>query len=156
MPTTPAMTAPTTPSADLAGRHDVEPSRARRLSSPLVAAALSGVATVALHLRDPHVGGSWGACPTALLGFDCPLCGSLRAVNDLTHLDLGAAASSNLLLVVALPVIALLWVRRVAACWRGGPAMAPLAPPAWMWWALAAVAAGFMLLRNLPGSWLAA
>ncbi|WP_248582097.1 DUF2752 domain-containing protein [Nocardioides sp. InS609-2] len=144
-----------TPPADLAGRRDVEPSRARRLASPLGTAALAAIATTALHVRDPHVGGSWGACPTALLGFACPFCGGLRAVNDLTNLDIGAAASSNLLLVVALPVIVLLWVRRVAACWRGGTVMAPLAPPMWMWWALAAVAGGFMLLRNLPGSWLA-
>ncbi len=128
---------------------------ARRLAAPVGTAALAAVATAALHVRDPHVGGSWGVCPTLLLGFYCPLCGGLRGVNDLTHLDLGAAASSNLLLVLALPVIALLWTRRVVACWRGGSAMTPLAPPLWIWWALGALAGGFMLLRNLPGSWLA-
>ncbi len=114
------------------------------------------LATAALYVRDPHAGGSWGRCPTALLGFDCPMCGSLRAVNDLTHLDVGAALSSNLLLMVALPAILLLWLRRVVACWHGGDAMAPLVPPVWVWWTLAAVAGVFMLVRNLPaGSWLA-
>ncbi|MGZ6741046.1 MAG: DUF2752 domain-containing protein [Nocardioides sp.] len=117
------------------------------------AAALAGA--VALHARDPHVAGSWGRCPTSLLGVWCPLCGSLRAVNDLTHLDLGAAASSNLLLVLALPVVLVLWGRRLVACWRGGAAMAPVAVAPRVWWALAVVAGAFTLARNLPGSWLA-
>ncbi|GAB3765223.1 hypothetical protein FB382_002161 [Nocardioides ginsengisegetis] len=106
-------------------------------------------------MRDPHTDGSWGHCPTALLGFWCPLCGSLRAVNDLTHLDLGAAASSNLLLVVALPVVLVLWVHRLVACWRGGPALAPVAVPPAVWWTLAVVVTAFTLARNVPGSWLA-
>lgn len=149
------MSATTSAPADLAGRDRVEPSRARRLAAPLGSAALALTATAALHARDPHVGGSWGYCPTALVGLACPLCGGLRAVNDLTHLDLAAAASSNLLLVIALPVVVVLWGRRVAACWRGGAAMAPLAAPAAVWWALALGVALFTLLRNLPGSWLA-
>ena len=45
-----------------------------------------------------------------MTGAWCPGCGSLRAVNDLTHGDVLAAASSNLVLVLALPVLALLWV----------------------------------------------
>lgn len=147
-------TSPSAP-AELAGPDHVEAPRARRLASPLGTAVVAVAATLALHVRDPHDDGTWGYCPTALLGFACPLCGGLRAVNDLTHFDLGAAASSNLLLVVALPVIVLLWLRRVVACWRGGAAMVPLAPPTWVWWALGAVAGTFTLLRNLPGSWLA-
>jgi hypothetical protein len=149
------MSSTTSTPADLGDRLPVGPSRARRLASPLGAAALALAATAALHVRDPHVGGSWGYCPTALLGVACPLCGGLRGVNDLTHLDLAGAASSNLLVLVALPVVVLLWLRRVTACWRGGAAMAPLAPPVPVWWALAAVVAVFTVLRNLPGSWLA-
>ena len=149
------MSSPTSAPADLAGRPRVEPSRARRLASPLGTAALALVATAALHARDPHVDGAWGFCPVALVGLACPLCGGLRAVNDLTHLDVGAAASSNLLVLLALPVVVVLWGRRVAACWRGGAAMAPVAPPVWAWWALAGMAGAFTLARNLPGSWLA-
>jgi hypothetical protein len=131
--------------------------RARRLASPLGAGALVLAATLAVHLRDPHVPGSWGACPTRLVtGLDCPLCGGLRAVHFLTHLDLGAALSSNLLVVLALPVVLLLWGRRVAACWRGGEAMRPLTPPAWLWVAGLAAVAAYTIVRNLPGSWLAA
>ena len=131
-------------------------SRLHRLAPPLAAGALAALATVALHVRDPHASGSWGYCPMALLGLSCPLCGSLRAVNDLTHLDLSAAASSNLLLVLALPVIVALWGRRLAACWRGGAALAPVAVPRAVWLALAAVVLVFTLARNLPpGAWLA-
>lgn len=131
------------------------PGRLHRLASPLASAAAVLAGTVALHLRDPHVSGAWGHCPTALLGFSCPFCGGLRAVNDLTHLDLAAALSSNLLLVLALPVIVALWGRRLVACWRGGAAMAPAVVPRATWVALAVVVTAFTLARNLPGSWLA-
>jgi hypothetical protein len=133
-----------------------QPGRLERLAGPLAAGAVAGLGTIALHLRDPHASGSWGYCPTALLGFSCPFCGSLRAVNDLTHLDLAAAASSNLLLVVALPLVVAIWGRRVAACWRGGAAMAPLRVPRALWVALAVLLAVFTVARNLPvGAWLA-
>jgi hypothetical protein len=133
-----------------------QPGRWHRLASPLAAGALVALGTVALHVRDPHAAGSWGYCPTALLGLSCPLCGSLRAVNDLTHLDLAAAASSNLLLVLAIPVIVALWGRRLAACWRGGAALAPVTVPRAVWLVLAVAVLAFTLARNLPsGGWLA-
>ncbi len=131
--------------------------RARRLASPLAVGAVTALVTVSLRLRDPHVSGSWGLCPTkALSSLDCPLCGSLRAVNDLTHLDVGAALSSNLVLVLAVPVVVVLWLRRLRGCWRGGEAMRPLAVPAWVWVGGSVVLAAFTVLRNVPGSWLAA
>lgn len=131
--------------------------RARRLASPLTAAAAVLLSTAALRLRDPHLPGSWGLCPTkALTDLDCPLCGGLRAVNDLTHLDPLAALSSNLLVVLVIPVALVLWGRWVVASWRGGAAMPPLTPPAWMWAAGGVAVAAYTVLRNLPGSWLAA
>ena len=54
-----------------------------------------------------------------MTGAWCPGCGSLRAVNDLTHGDVLAAASSNLVFVLALPVLALLWVGWVRHSWAG-------------------------------------
>ena len=141
------------PSRPQVGRPD---SRARRLASPLAAGGIVAAATLALHLRDPHVSGSWGMCPTKLFtGLDCPGCGGLRAVNDLTHLDVAAAASSNLLLVALVPIIVALWVRRLVVCWRGGPAASPMAVPAWLWVLGGAVVLAFTVARNLPGSWLA-
>ena len=133
-----------------------QPGRAQRLATPLAAGAVAVLGTVALHVRDPHATGSWGYCPTALLGLSCPLCGSLRAVNDLTHLDLAAAASSNLLLVLAIPVVVALWGRRLMACWRGGAALAPPAVPRAVWLVLGTVVLAFTNARNLPlGAWLA-
>lgn len=131
--------------------------RARRLAGPLGAAVLVVLGTIALAVRDPHRPGSWGWCPTRLLThLDCPLCGSLRAVHDLTRLDIGAAASSNLLLVAALPVVIAFWWRRVVVTWRGGDAMRPLVVPSAAWMTGLAVVAVFTVARNVPGSWLAA
>ena len=133
-----------------------DPGRLRRLAPPLAAGGLAAIGALALRVRDPHEGGSWGFCPIALLGLACPACGSLRAVNDLTHLDLGAAASSNLLLVLVLPVALALWGRRLVALWRGGPAAAPLVVPGAVWVAVGVLVAAFTLARNLPlGAWLA-
>ncbi len=130
--------------------------RPRRLAPPLAAGGLAAIGALALRVRDPHDGGSWGFCPIALLGLACPACGSLRAVNDLTHLDLGAAASSNLLLVLVLPVALALWGRRLVALWRGGSAAAPLVVPGAVWVAVGVLVAAFTLARNLPlGAWLA-
>lgn len=132
------------------------PGRLQRLASPLAVGAVAALGTLALHLRDPHQSGSWGFCPTALVGFACPFCGSLRAVNDLTHLDLAAAASSNLLFVLAVPVVLALWGRRLVALWHGGAAAEPVQVPRVLWIALAAVLVAFTVARNLPAdAWLA-
>ena len=116
------------------------------------------MATVALHLRDPHVSGSWGICPlAAVTGIYCPGCGGLRAVNDLTHGDLAGAAASNLLLVVLLPAAVFLLGRWALDAWHGRRRELP--PPRVV--TLQAVVLGvvllvFMVVRNLPaGAWLA-
>ena len=80
---------------------------------------------MALHLRDPHEQGAWGLCPTqAFFGIECPGCGGLRAVNDLTNLQVLDAASSNLLFVAALPVLAYVFAR-----WTPGTLARPLLGP---------------------------
>jgi hypothetical protein len=135
-----------------------ERSRSRRLAAPLLTAGVVGALTVALHYRDPHVQGSWGACPTKLLtGLDCPGCGGLRAVNDLTNLDLAGAVSSNLLFVLAVPLLVGVWFAWVRRSWRGEGRLLAVSHP--QRWAVAAlgVALVFAVVRNLPvGGWLAA
>ncbi len=110
------------------------------MAAPALTIGGLAAATLALHVRDPHDQYSWGLCPSAALGLSCPGCGGLRAVNDLTHGDLAAAASSNLLLVVAMPfaVVALgLWA---VDSWRGTPPtipwprLKPLVPVLLAWW----------------------
>ena len=78
--------------------------RWQRMLAPAITIGGLGAATLALHFRDPHASGSWGMCPSAMLGISCPGCGGLRAVNDLTNFQLVDAASSNLLFVLALPL----------------------------------------------------
>ncbi len=92
----------------------------RGVRTPVLIAGVLLAGSVALHLRDPHRSGSYGFCPwLALTGTYCPGCGGLRAVNDLTHGNVLAAASSNLLFVASLPFVAVWWLRSFADGWRG-------------------------------------
>lgn len=131
-------------------------SRWQRVAAPALTIGGLAAATLALHVRDPHDKYSWGLCPSAALGFSCPGCGGLRAVNDLTHGDVGAALSSNLLVVVAMPFAVLALALWAVDRWRGTPAtipwrrLTPLVPP------LVVVVVAFAVARNLAfGSWLA-
>ena len=128
--------------------------RWQRMLAPAITVGGLGAATLALHFRDPHASGSWGLCPSAMLGISCPGCGGLRAVNDLTNFQLVDAASSNLLFVLALPVILFALVRWVTDQWRGTTRVASV-----NWLAttgVVAVLVVFTLLRNLPQfHWLA-
>lgn len=136
---------------------DRRESRRERLRGPVLLAGAVLGASVLLHLRDPHESGSYGFCPWLVLtGTYCPGCGGLRAVNDLTRGDLAAAASSNLLLVGALPLLVVAWGRWFTDRWRGvewRPSSRSAVRSAVV---LAAVALVFTVLRNLPaGGWLA-
>jgi len=130
--------------------------RSERIRTPVLTVASLAAATVALHLRDPHVSHSWGVCPLyALTGIYCPGCGGLRGVNDLTNGHVAQAASSNLLLVLALPFTVVLLARWSYGAWTGREVRAiPLLPKA-LTTALILFALLFTVLRNLPGSWLA-
>jgi hypothetical protein len=133
-------------------------SRDRRgVTWPLVLAASVLGVSVLLHLRDPHRSGSWGYCPWFLLtGTYCPGCGGLRAVNDLTHGDLRAAASSNLLLVGSLPFLAAWWARWTLDRWRGVLRHGNPRLQVRLAWAFLALALCFAVLRNTPlSAWLA-
>ena len=132
-------------------------SRLRRIRAPMLVAGGILVASVLLHVRDPHQSGSWGLCPWLLLtGSYCPGCGGLRAVNDLTRGDVAGAASSNLLLLASLPLVVGWWARWVLVRWQG------LMRPVDGRHAVAAcavfgvLAIGFAVLRNTgAGAWLA-
>lgn len=125
---------------------------------PLAAGGVVAGLTVALHVRDPHTQGSWGFCPfRALTGLDCPGCGGLRAVNDLGNLDPVSAASSNLLLVLAVPLLVALWVAWVRREWRGHGVVGPPTRHRLLVGQLVLLlVAVFTVVRNLPfGGWLA-
>jgi Protein of unknown function (DUF2752) len=131
--------------------------RRQRLQGPtLLAGGVLG-ASLLLHLRDPHQGGSYTYCPWLLLtGTYCPGCGGLRAVNDLTNGDLAAAASSNLLFVASLPVLVLWWASTVRDRWQGRVRHVAARRHGTLAVAFLAVALVFAVVRNLPfGAWLA-
>ena len=98
-------------------------------------------------------GGSAPGSP--LTGTYCPGCGGLRAVNDLTHGDVVAAASSNLLLVGSLPVLALWWTRRTVDGWRGVRRHVDERRALLVTYGVIGAALLFWVVRNLPfAGWL--
>lgn len=131
-------------------------SRWQRVQGPtLLAVGLLG-ASLALHARDPHQEGSWGFCPWLVMtGTYCPGCGGLRAVNDLTHGDVLAAASSNLLFVGSLPLIGFWWLRRMSDGWRGVQRLVDERRALRLTVLVIGLAAVFWVVRNLPfAAWL--
>ncbi|MGH3384614.1 MAG: DUF2752 domain-containing protein [Nocardioidaceae bacterium] len=132
-----------------------------RLALPLLSGAAVLAAVAVLHVRDPHASGSYGICPwLAVTGTYCPACGGLRAVHDLSHGDVGAALSSNLLVVaIVLPALVVGWLAWTRSRWPGRPLGTWVARPfpgRQTAWAAAAVVLAFWVVRNLPfGSWLA-
>lgn len=76
---------------------------AQRVRGPVLTAVGGAGALVLLHFRDPHESGSWGICPfLQITGHPCPLCGGLRAMNDLTRGHVSAALTSNAAAIVIL------------------------------------------------------
>lgn len=132
-------------------------SRWHRVSGPVLLAGGLMAASLALHLRDPHRAGSWGACPWLLLtGTYCPGCGGLRAVNDLTHGQVVAAASSNLLFVGSLPFVAFWWSRSLVTRWRGTHRPVSTRQVLVPIFFFSALAVAFWVVRNVSvGAWLA-
>jgi hypothetical protein len=130
---------------------DLDRSRLRRLRGPLGAAGAVGVAALALHVRDPHQRSSWGICPfKALTGWDCPACGSLRAVNDLGHGQLAEAAHSNLLFVASIPLLVAVWALWTRRSWTGHSWRPPagMVPPLAI--ACTVLMIAFTIYRNTP------
>ena len=130
--------------------------RGRRILAPGLTIGGLALATLALHVRDPHQDGSWGLCPSAAMGVYCPGCGGLRAVNDLTNGDVGAALSSNVLVTLMIPVAMVLLGIWAVDRWQGRSrhlSWHRLRPAVI---AFVVVAVVFTVLRNTAmGAWLA-
>lgn len=117
------------------------------LRGPLIAAAAAAAATGAVAAYSPYRPGSYGLCPVlALTGLYCPACGGLRAVHDLTQLDVAAAWGMNPAVVFGIPVLILLWFAWLVrtASGRG------LRLPVWTAWSALAAFVVFGVARNTP------
>lgn len=119
----------------------------RSVPAALALGALCGCAV--LTAVDPADGAPYPACPTRiLLGIDCPACGTLRGLHALSRGQVASALDHNLLLLVAVPLGALVWVRWAAAAW--GRPVGPLTVPRPVIVALITIAVAFAVTRNLP------
>jgi hypothetical protein len=78
------------------------------LGAPLMVAASTALMCAAIWVGDPTTpNGPLPVCPTkALLGIDCPGCGSMRMLYSLMHGNLMAAARFNALGLAALVLLA--------------------------------------------------
>ena len=136
----------------------IESSLTRRqaLRGPALVGAMGLTTAGLLHFHDPHDSGAYGFCPFLLItGRPCPGCGGLRAINDLTRFEFGAAVSSNVLAVALVIVLAAAYVFWVARRWRGqDKPMIVLGSKAGI--AVVVLLVVFGVVRNTPwGSWLA-
>lgn len=78
-------------------------------------AAMLVVAAVIYYVYDPATT-PFPRCPFLVLtGWECPGCGSQRAIHSLLHLDIAAAWRYNAMLVLSIPYVVLL----VVAEWLG-------------------------------------
>jgi hypothetical protein len=122
----------------------------RALAAPLGAALAAGAAVALVGAVDPNEPGHYPSCPFLVLtGLYCPGCGGLRAVHALAHGDPAAALGLNPLLVVAAPLLAVLWGRWAVRSWQGLPLAAKWLRPSHAWWLLGVMIV-FWIGRNLP------
>lgn len=124
--------------------------------APAAVGALTAAATVVLAVRSPHESGSYGICPLlAVTGWWCPACGGLRAVHELTQLDVVGAWSMNPLFVLGAPVLVAVWALWLARGLGRGPS--PWSGVTWPAWTFLVVSVAFAVARNVPAlePWLA-
>ncbi|QTE31402.1 DUF2752 domain-containing protein [Pengzhenrongella sicca] len=130
----------------------------RGVRAPLLAAGLALAASAYVALVDPNRPGHYLTCPLlASTGLYCAACGGLRAVHDLSRLDVAGAWAMNPLLVAALPFVAIAWARWFARARAGGSAGAGGLRSAALAWVVLVVVLGFAAARNVPAlaPWLA-
>lgn len=111
---------------------------------------VAAAAVVMLHLFDPATSGLFPPCPLRYLtGWYCPGCGSLRAMHQLLHGNLGAAWALNPLTVLLLPFLAY-GTASYALFELRGRCLPRVLLPATCIRALCAVIILFGIARNIP------
>lgn len=112
--------------------------------------ALGGA--VMLFLFDPTRYPFYPVCLFhRLTGWNCPGCGSLRAMHQLLHGHWITALRCNAVLMLSMPCLAFLSLRWLVR-WRAGlPLVFPVVRPSWIAMFLGGLAI-FTILRNVPGA----
>lgn len=112
--------------------------------------AAGGAVLALLRALDPSAVALVPPCPFHVLtGFYCPGCGSLRALHQALHGNVGAALGLNLLAVLVFPFVACHLGLRTLAAFSGRDLASPLEHISSARIVLIAVVA-FWVLRNMP------
>lgn len=76
-----------------------------------MASFIAAAAVIYIYQRfDPANSGWFPRCPSKLItGYDCPGCGSQRAIHAILNGDIAGAVRHNAILIVAIPMIIILW-----------------------------------------------
>lgn len=122
----------------------------RRWVAPVAVGATVACGCAAIALTDPGDSGTPLCWSQAVLGIDCPFCGGLRCTNALLRGDWLAAADHNVLLAVALPVLAVLWTVWLVRSLQGRTMTLPR-PPRSVWMGVALFLVAFTVARNVGG-----
>lgn len=121
----------------------------RNFAALTVALALTA-AVVVLFVFDPSTAGFFPVCAFhELTGWQCPGCGGLRAVHQLTHGHIAAAWRLNPFVVALLPVALWLGLREAARIFLGRDWPGLVTRPIFAWLLTAALVL-FGILRNVP------
>ena len=128
---------------------DFFPAPNHRIKSLALLAVICGVAAL-LYLYSPYDSGLYATCPfKALTDLNCPGCGTLRGLHELTHGHLGTAFGLNPLMVLSLPFIAFSIMKYIVAGILGRPERKIFIPSVFIWLLLGIIIL-FWILRNLP------
>lgn len=105
---------------------------------------------VPLYLSNPAAAGFFPPCPfRALTGFYCPGCGTLRALHQLLHGNLGAALWLNPLTVLALPFLGYALFSLLTEVFKGR-SLPPILRSPMFTRLIFLVVMAFWALRNIP------
>jgi hypothetical protein len=121
-----------------------------RIAAVAAAAIVVGTGVVVLFVFDPSTAGFFPVCTLhEMTGLQCPGCGGLRAVHQLTHGHLAAAWRLNPLVVALFPVGLWLGLREIARTFAGREWPGLVTRPLFAW-LLAGTMVLFGILRNVP------
>ena len=127
----------------------VESLVSRRLTAGAIWASLAA-GDAYLYWFEPGKTGFFPSCPfRALTGFNCPGCGTTRALHQLLHGNVVAAFELNPLTILLLPVLAYALVSFTKSAITGRPMPDISIQPRYVWLSLIVVF-GFWVFRNTP------